>query len=82
MLISPYVGQGIVEHDGRNNGGVYTHTSWLNFAANLWGLKGLDNPRIKWSATFEHLISSKARFNTPQTLPMAINPEDLPKHGK
>ncbi|PQE08487.1 phosphatidylglycerol specific phospholipase protein [Rutstroemia sp. NJR-2017a BBW] len=68
LLISPWVGKGIVENKGRNNGGEYTHTSILNFLGELWGLAPL-TPRVSWSATFEHLITSKYRSNTPATLP-------------
>jgi phospholipase C len=69
-LISPWVGKGIIEHKGQNNGGVYTHTSILQFLAILWGLESL-TPRVAWSATFEHLILDKKR-ETLQTLPSPL----------
>ena len=55
VLISPWVGKGVVEHAGQNNGGEYSHTSILNFLSELWGLEKL-TPRVEWSATFEHLL--------------------------
>ncbi|KAM3065839.1 hypothetical protein ACMFMG_009936 [Clarireedia jacksonii] len=68
LLISPWVGKGVVENKGSNNGGEYTHTSILNFLGELWGLEPL-TPRVSWSATFEHLITEKYRNDTPATLP-------------
>ncbi|KAJ3317525.1 hypothetical protein HDV06_001506 [Boothiomyces sp. JEL0866] len=60
-LISPWVDSGIVEHEGRNNGGVYTHTSIIKFLKNLWELDSDLTPRTAWSATFEHLIRDSPR---------------------
>jgi phospholipase C len=68
LLISPWVGKGVIEHEGRNNGGEYTHTSILGFLQELWGLETL-TPRVAWSATFEHLITDRFRSNTPSQLP-------------
>jgi phospholipase C len=59
-LISPWVAKGFIEHEGKNSGGVYTHTSILAFLANLWGLDTL-TPRVGFSSTFEHLILEKKR---------------------
>ncbi|KAB8299946.1 hypothetical protein EYC80_000188 [Monilinia laxa] len=41
LLISPWVGKGIVEKKGRNKGGEYTHTSIIAFLDELWGLEPL-----------------------------------------
>ena len=70
LLISPWVGKGVVENKGINNGGEYTHTSILGFLSELWGLEKL-TPRVEWSATFEHLILKKRRSDSdsPKTLP-------------
>jgi phospholipase C len=68
LLISPWVGKGVVEKKGSNNGGEYTHTSILKFLQNLWGLDTL-TPRVAYSSTFEHLITDDLRTNTPATLP-------------
>lgn len=68
IVMSPWVGAGVVENKGRNNGGEYSHTSILAFLAELWGLDVL-TPRVGWSATFEHLILDRMREDTPLTLP-------------
>ena len=68
LLISPWVGKGVVEHKGTNNGGEYTHTSILGFLQELWGLDTL-TPRVAYSSTFEHLITDNLRTDTPATLP-------------
>jgi phospholipase C len=68
LLISPWVGEGVIENKGTNNGGEYTHTSILGFLQNLWGLDTL-TPRVAYSSTFEHLITDHLRTDTPTTLP-------------
>ena len=68
LLISPWVGKGVVEHKGCNNGGEYTHTSILGFLQELWGLDTL-TPRVAYASTFEHLITDNLRTDTPATLP-------------
>ncbi|KAK9368811.1 phosphoesterase [Lipomyces kononenkoae] len=68
LVISPWVGRGVIEHKGTNNGGEYTHTSIAAFIAKLWNLDSL-TPRIEWSSTFEHLITDELRDDTPVTLP-------------
>ena len=66
-----WVGKGVVEHEGSNQGGEYSHTSLLMFLAKLWDLDIL-TPRVAWSATWEHLISDKFRGDTPKKLPNAF----------
>ncbi|CAM0138470.1 hypothetical protein VKS41_007085 [Umbelopsis sp. WA50703] len=68
MLISPWVGKGVVEHAGSNKGRVYSHSSIQATLAKLWGLDNL-TPRTAWSATFDHLFQDKIRTDTPATLP-------------
>lgn len=70
LLISPWVGKGLVENKGQNFGGEYTHTSILNFVSELWGLEKL-TPRVDYSSTFEHLILSSPRSedDSPTVLP-------------
>jgi phospholipase C len=68
MLISPWVGKGVIENKGSNNGGIYTHSSIPGFLAKLWDLENL-TPRTAWSATFEHLFQDKLRTDTPAELP-------------
>jgi phospholipase C len=68
LLISPWVGQGVVEGKGSNNGGEYTHTSILGFLQELWGLDTL-TPRVAYSSTFEHLITDHFRDDAISELP-------------
>jgi phospholipase C len=46
----------------------YTHTSFLHFLQNLWGLKGLNN-RVQWAKTFEYVFSDNLRTDCPTNLP-------------
>lgn len=73
VLISPWVGKGLVEKKGQNNGGEYTHTSILNFLSELWGIEKL-TPRVEYSSTFEHLILDTIRSDddSPTTLPEPV----------
>lgn len=68
MLISPWVGKGVVEHSGSNKGRTYTHASIQATLSQLWNLENL-TPRTAWSSTFEHLFLDKMRTDTPATLP-------------
>jgi len=70
FLISPWVPKGVIEHQGLNNGGEYSHTSILGFLSELWGIEKL-TPRVEWSATFEHLILPHIRpeDDSPTKLP-------------
>ncbi|TVY28523.1 Non-specific phospholipase C6 [Lachnellula hyalina] len=67
LLISPWVGKGIIEKKGLNNGGEYTHTSILKFINELWALDDLTE-RVTYSSTFEHLITDIKRDDTPAIL--------------
>ncbi len=68
LVISPWVGKGVIEEKGQNRGGEYTHTSIPAFIEELWGLQTL-TPRVAWSSTFEHLITDNFRADTPEKLP-------------
>jgi phospholipase C len=68
ILMSPWVGKGVIEHEGKNKGRTYSHSSIPAFLAELWGLDSL-TPRTAWSSTFEHLFLTKPRTDTPATLP-------------
>ncbi|KAK7740786.1 hypothetical protein SLS53_005254 [Cytospora paraplurivora] len=70
LLISPWVGKGLIENKGQNNGGEYTHTSILGFLSELWGVEKL-TPRVEYSSTFEHLILDEIRSedDSPSVLP-------------
>lgn len=73
LLISPWVGKGLVENKGQNFGGEYTHTSILNFLSELWGIEKL-TPRVEYSSTFEHLILDNIRSDddSPSVLPNPV----------
>lgn len=73
LLISPWLGKGLVENKGINNGGEYSHTSILNFLSELWGIEKL-TPRVEWSSTFEHLILDEIRRedDSPAILPEPV----------
>jgi phospholipase C len=45
----------------------YTHTSFLHFLQNLWGLEGLNN-RVQWAKTFEQVFTEKPRTDAPKNL--------------
>jgi phospholipase C len=47
----------------------YTHTSFLHFLQNLWGLEGLNN-RVQWAKTFEYVFSDEMRTDCLQYLPV------------
>ncbi|ROW13794.1 hypothetical protein VPNG_03645 [Cytospora leucostoma] len=70
LVISPWVGKGLIENKGPNNGGEYTHTSILGFLSELWGVEKL-TPRVEYSSTFEHLILDEIRSedDSPSVLP-------------
>lgn len=71
VLLSPWVGKGVIEHKGTNNGGEYSHSSILGLLAKLWDLENL-TPRTAWSSTFEHLFLDKIRKDTPKKLPEPV----------
>ncbi|KAA8647794.1 hypothetical protein EYZ11_004708 [Aspergillus tanneri] len=68
VLISPWVGKGIVQNSPSDQSGEYTHTSILKFVADLWDLDIL-TPRVAWSPNFNHLITNTFRDDTPEKLP-------------
>jgi phospholipase C len=68
VLMSPWVGKGVVQNRPTDQTGEFTHTSILKFVADLWGLEYL-SPRVAWSASFAHLITDTYREDTPETLP-------------
>jgi phospholipase C len=68
LLISPWVGRGVIETEAKGHEGAYTHTSILAFLARLWDLDIL-TPRVAYSPSFESLITDTFRANTPKKLP-------------
>lgn len=73
VAISPWLGKGLVENKGQNNGGEYTHTSILGLLSELWGIEKL-TPRVEYSSTFEHLFLDTIRGedDSPTTLPEPV----------
>lgn len=73
VLISPWLGKGLIENKGQNFGGEYSHTSILNFLSELWGIEKL-TPRVESSATFEHLFLDTIRSedDSPTILPEPV----------
>ncbi|KAL2008005.1 hypothetical protein VTN00DRAFT_7987 [Thermoascus crustaceus] len=71
LLISPWVGKGVVQNAPAGQAGEFTHTSIPAFLAKLWDLDLL-TPRVAWSATFENLITGTLRTDTPKTLPEPV----------
>lgn len=68
VLISPWVGKGVVQNRPVTQSGEFTHTSILKFLSRLWDLDIL-TPRVEWSSSFEDLITNDFRDDTPETLP-------------
>ncbi|PLB43408.1 putative phosphatidylglycerol specific phospholipase [Aspergillus steynii IBT 23096] len=68
VLISPWVGKGLVQNSPSDQSGEFTHTSILKYLAELWNLPVL-GPRVEWSPNFKSLITNSFRDDTPQTLP-------------
>lgn len=72
VLISPWVGKGVVQNRPSAQSGEFTHTSILKFVSYLWDLDIL-TPRVEWSSSFEDLITNTFRDDTPETLPEPAN---------
>lgn len=49
----------------------YTHTSFLHFFQELWGLGGLNN-RVQWAKTFEFVFSETRQANPLPELPSPV----------
>ncbi|KAJ3260665.1 hypothetical protein HK103_000297 [Boothiomyces macroporosus] len=66
LLISPWVGKGVVEHQAQT--GAYTHTSIPKFLSSLWNLDANKplTPRVAWSASIDHLILDSPRNDKPK----------------
>ncbi|KAL4903924.1 hypothetical protein BDW74DRAFT_35448 [Aspergillus multicolor] len=73
LLISPWVGRGVVEQKGVNVDGEtvsYSATSILRTLGYLWDFEPF-TPRVEWAASFEHLIRGVKREDTLEVLPEA-----------
>jgi phospholipase C len=74
FLISPFVPANTLIHDQGTmyaKDSAYTHSSFLHFLQELWGLNGLNN-RVQWAKTFETIFTDKARTDAPMTLSTPI----------
>jgi phospholipase C len=72
LLISPWVGKGVVEQQKKNAAGKvvsYSATSILRTLGLLWDFQPY-NPRVEAAPSFEHLLQPKVR-DTPMTLSAA-----------
>ncbi|KAF2149023.1 phospholipase C [Myriangium duriaei CBS 260.36] len=72
FIISPWVPANTLIHDQGTNyadNSAYTHSSFLHFLQELWGLKGLNN-RVQWAKTFETVFQNTKRTDTPAKLPV------------
>ncbi|KAL3433886.1 phosphoesterase [Aspergillus tetrazonus] len=80
LLISPWVAKGAVEQKGTNHKGdvvSYSATSILRTLGYLWDFEPF-NPRVEHAASFEHLITARARDDTIEVLP---EPEAFKRRG-
>ncbi|PLN85078.1 phosphoesterase family-domain-containing protein [Aspergillus taichungensis] len=70
VLMSPWVGKGVVQNSPDDQPNEFTHTSILKYVSELWGLDPL-TPRVEWSPSFKSLITDTYRDDTPKKLPSA-----------
>lgn len=73
LLISPWVEKGFVEQKGTNSDGEtvsYSASSLLRTLGYLWDFEPF-TPRVGGSASFDHLIRTSQRMDTPTSLPAA-----------
>lgn len=71
LLISPWVGKGVVEQKGTNAGGEvvsYSASSILRTLGYLWDFEPF-TPRVEHAASFEHLVTGRQRSDTLEVLP-------------
>ncbi|PYI04733.1 phosphoesterase [Aspergillus sclerotiicarbonarius CBS 121057] len=74
FLISPWVGKGYVEQKGTNVEGEtvsYSASSILRTLGYLWDFEPF-TPRVEDAPSFEHLVQTRARNNTPTALPSPV----------
>ncbi|RAL11777.1 phosphoesterase superfamily protein [Aspergillus homomorphus CBS 101889] len=74
LLISPWVGKGYVEQKGTDIEGEtvsYSASSILRTLGYLWDFEPF-TPRVEYAASFDHLIQTRARNDTPATLPEPV----------
>jgi len=74
FVISPWIPANTLIHDEGTTyaeNSAYTHTSFLHFLQELWGLEGLNN-RVQWAKTFEYVFTEQFRTDTPTNLSTPI----------
>lgn len=67
VLMSPWVGKGLVQNRPTDQPNDFTHTSILKFLSELWNLDTL-TPRVDWSPSFKSVITDQYR-DSPTQLP-------------
>lgn len=70
-IISPWVNQGYVEKLGKNSAGQvasYSAESILRTLGYLWDFEPF-NPRVEHAPSFDHLIATRKRDDTPAVMP-------------
>ena len=71
LLISPWIEKGVVEQKGTNSDGEvvsYSASSILRTLGYLWDFEPF-TPRVRDSASFEHLVKRELRGDTPVKMP-------------
>ncbi|KAI0475645.1 phosphatidylglycerol specific phospholipase [Xylariaceae sp. FL0804] len=74
FLVSKWIPPNTLIHDDGTSyaaNSAYTHSSFLHFLQNLWGLGGLNN-RVQWAKTFEHVFADAPRADTPEQMPIPV----------
>jgi phospholipase C len=73
FIISPWIPPNTLVGPGTSyaDNSAYTHTSFLHFLQNLWGLEGLNN-RVQWAMTFEQVFSDTPQANALESLPQPV----------
>lgn len=74
LLISPWVGKGYVEQKGTSITGdsvSYSASSILRTLGYLWDFDPF-TPRVEYAPSFEHLVQTRSRDNTPTALPSPV----------
>lgn len=65
FAVSPWIPPNTLIHDDGTmyaDNSAYTHTTFLHFLQELWGLEGFNN-RVQWAKTFEHIFADQPQAN-------------------
>ncbi|KAF2086101.1 phospholipase C [Saccharata proteae CBS 121410] len=74
FLVSPWIAPNTLIHDEGTSyadNSAYTHTSFLHFLQELWGLEGMNN-RVQWAKTFEYVFQDEMRTDAIERLPIPV----------